>query len=562
MKLNISRVFLPLVYSYLSSRPKLRVSLESKLIRAGIFTSPEDYIARIFAALTTTVVAIVVLLVVTYFFIPFIFPYVVLLASPIIAAVVLLYWYWPNIKARSIAEAITEETPYFAVFLSIVSRTNTPLPLALRYIKDQGLVQAISSFIDLILSRLLFFGKSIFEAIHEVADIVPSREYSDLMRGYVTSMMTGSDVASYVDSALRHMIEVKLTNIKALVDTIVSALTGLLTGISLIFMFIVVQQVAQFMSGEIGAVGAEISPIMFLLMAVLPIPLLFLLGRAFIAKPRRYPILEASLTIAVVAALAVIHQVWLIQIPLFPYVATLLPLLVFSTLYYRNYARRKSLEKGFTEFLRDLTNMRRSGFPVEKCFVSLSARNYGAFTSDLRRIADQIQAGVPIREIIADLSKRTPSTFVHRLSHLLLATIELGGASVESLDTLSNFAIRMREVEDEIRAKSREPVVIAFITVAVMAFLLSFMPAISQLMMKTATMGATPGMETTATAPAASPEYLDWVMVASSVLLFILAGAMYFGDIAASSIIASAGVITLMMLKLLLPYVLEFFMGM
>ena len=49
--------------------------------------------------------------------------------------------------------------------------------------------------------------------------------------------------------------------------------------------------------------------------------------------------------------------------------------------------KQASLEAGVTSFLRDLTEVRKTGLSPEKCIESLSKRDYGAFSKELEKSA-------------------------------------------------------------------------------------------------------------------------------------------------------------------------------
>ena len=56
------------------------------------------------------------------------------------------------------------------------------------------------------------------------------------------------------------------------------------------------------------------------------------------------------------------------------------------------------MEQGVTNFLRDLTEVRKTGLSPEKCIESLSKRDYGTFSKELRKISSEISWGIPIKK--------------------------------------------------------------------------------------------------------------------------------------------------------------------
>ena len=58
---------------------------------------------------------------------------------------------------------------------------------------------------------------------------------------------------------------------------------------------------------------------------------------------------------------------------------------------------RTSMEQGVASFLRDLTEVRKTGLSPEKCIESLSKRDYGTFSKELRKISSDISWVSPQR---------------------------------------------------------------------------------------------------------------------------------------------------------------------
>jgi Bacterial type II secretion system protein F domain. len=66
-----------------------------------------------------------------------------------------------------------------------------------------------------------------------------------------------------------------------------------------------------------------------------------------------------------------------------------------------------SVIHGMTVFLRDLTEVRKTGLSPEQCIIDLSRNNYGAFSKRLREIARMISWGLPLSKIYQEFVKRT-----------------------------------------------------------------------------------------------------------------------------------------------------------
>ena len=110
---------------------------------------------------------------------------------------------------------------------------------------------------------------------------------------------------------------------------------------------------------------------------------------------------------------------------------------------------RTSTEKGVSNFLRDLTEVRKTGLSPEKCIESLSNRDYGDFSKELRKISSEISWGVPVRKVIMDFVKRTRSWITQIVMFLLVETIDVGGGTIAMIESLARFNSLTQEVEKE-----------------------------------------------------------------------------------------------------------------
>ncbi len=116
---------------------------------------------------------------------------------------------------------------------------------------------------------------------------------------------------------------------------------------------------------------------------------------------------------------------------------------------------RSSMENGVNNFLRDLTEVRKTGLSPEKCIESLSKREYGTFSPELRKISSDISWGIPIKQVMMDFLKRTKSWMVQIVMFLLVETIDVGGGTIGMIEALSRFNNLTQEVEKEKKMSTR-----------------------------------------------------------------------------------------------------------
>jgi flagellar protein FlaJ len=111
--------------------------------------------------------------------------------------------------------------------------------------------------------------------------------------------------------------------------------------------------------------------------------------------------------------------------------------------------RRLGIERGIASFLRDLTEIRKTGLAPERCIEALSRRDYGAFSEELGTITTQLSWGIPIRRALMGFVKRTKSWLSQIVMFLLMETVDVGGGTIPMIEALARFYTMTQEVEKE-----------------------------------------------------------------------------------------------------------------
>jgi flagellar protein FlaJ len=213
--------------------------------------------------------------------------------------------------------------------------------------------------------------------------------------------------------------------------------------------------------------------------------------------------------------------------------------------------KKNSTEQGINSFLRDLTEVRKTGLSPEKCIESLSNRDYGEFKKELRKITSEISWGIPLKKVIMDFISRTRSWMTQIVMFLLVETIDVGGGTISMIESLARFNNLTQEVEKEKKMATRPyimmPYFAALLLVATTSMMLSF---------TTGTLG------TAGTAPAKN---IDWVRsifttscIFHSYLIGIVAGKISEESISAGFKHAAILVIISVVAAQLVPMLIKF----
>ena len=111
--------------------------------------------------------------------------------------------------------------------------------------------------------------------------------------------------------------------------------------------------------------------------------------------------------------------------------------------------RGTGVEHDISNFMRDLTEARKTGASPENCMENLSGRNYGRFTPILETATRQIRWGLSFGVIYKTFKEKIKSWLALINIYLLVDAIEVGGGTPETLETLTHFSETLSSLEKE-----------------------------------------------------------------------------------------------------------------
>jgi pilus assembly protein TadC len=140
--------------------------------------------------------------------------------------------------------------------------------------------------------------------------------------------------------------------------------------------------------------------------------------------------------------------------------ASLVPALKYRKISKINY----NAEDSIPFFIRDVTESHKIGLSPEKSIIQAAKRKtYGSFSKFLDLMRSQIEWGIPLRKTFGNMQREIRSWFVNLNFAMMIETIEIGGNSTQSLELLSEYSEKEREVQINRRALLRPYIVLAFI---------------------------------------------------------------------------------------------------
>ncbi len=435
--------------------------------------------------------------------------------------VFIIFLFLPKIKVISRQSKFDLEIPYLSVYITVMATGGiSPYVSFERLAKAPKLLfQEIRKEAQRFYLRVRAMGLDPLSAIEESAKRVPHNGYKQLMLGYAATLRAGGDVVHYLNRQTEIMLRDRISQIKTVGERIATLMEAymavvLLSSLTMYVLFVVNMALSQ---AGLGLGGGSMQ---FVLMSYIVMPMLsgLFIYLADIMQPK-YPVYDKtpyyvyfgiSLPITIFFFFAMVMP-FIVPPPLsnifkrifLPFVLLiqnitynfgmeqgyeagvgmiialaigLIPAIIVET---RSSLKYSGIQYGLTRFLRDLVEVRKTGMAPEKCIINLKDRDYGRFTKYLREIALQVGWGISLQKIFEKFSKGMKNWFALISMFLLVESIEVGGGTPRTLESLANYAETLEMVEKEKKSMMRPlmliPYIGALIIVIVVLILVSFM---------------------------------------------------------------------------------------
>ena len=407
-----------------------------------------------------------------------------LLFSPVILVIPLLVLVlgvlYPKTAASNRVSGLKVEIPYASMYISTMTSGGlSPYESILR-LRNMDLLPNMRDEVGRIDIIVKSQGVDPVTAMEQAAKVIDMKEYKQLLLGYASTVRTGGDTLHYLFNQTDSMFRSMSSRIKSLgekMGMLMEAYTivGILGVLGIFLIFVV--------GMALPGMGMGISPAQFFLFSFVGLPMLSVIFIFFAdASQITYPISNWKT-----------YKVWALSLPITALIGSqlLLPsfsesFLVFPPLYnlllwlrdFINLAegteaslglaitlilvalpgaiadmyyvgREGKILEGINNFLRDLVETRKSGLAPERCIHALAGRDYGAFSKYLEAISMKLHWGYPLRQIYVEFRAKIKNWLALVNIYLLIDTIEVGGGTEQSLETLANFAESTKHLEDE-----------------------------------------------------------------------------------------------------------------
>jgi len=431
------------------------------LERAKIKIYPATYVSLMFfiALLTLPVSIASLVLLYLYGFLPLLF------LVPIPFYVMIGFLLIPMSKASDRASALEREMPFAATYISVMASGGIAPYISFKRLAEVELMPAMSSEAREIIKDVEIFGIDPLTAIEKAAKENPLDVFRDFLSGYASTVIIGGDITHFLERKAEDIFKTRAMRVKVAAERL-----GMLLETFIIVMVLMSLSFYILFSVEsIYSVGMSTYSSM-LLYTYLFTPMLSLMfiylahsmqPKTPVVEMRPYKVFIVCSILGLVLFLLLTNFLGYMEIPFFSSLQTVIDMPIAITLalfvatapaavVHEKLSKKKaSIEKGVNSFLRDLTEIRKTGLSPERCIESLSDRDYGEFSSELRKISSEISWGVPIKKVIMDFVRRTKSWMTQVVMFLLVETIDVGGGTIAMIESLARFNNLTQEVEKE-----------------------------------------------------------------------------------------------------------------
>jgi flagellar protein FlaJ len=434
--------------------------------------------------------------------IPFL-PANMLFFAPFIAIVPLVIiiggLFIPKTLASNRVSGLKIEIPYASMYISTMTSGGLSPYASILRLRKMDLLPNMQNEVGRIDTIVKSQGVDPVTAMVQAAKVVDMNEYKQLLLGYASTVRTGGDTLHYLFNQTDSMFKQLSTRIKTLGENmgmLMEAYTiiGILGVLGLFLVFVV--------GMALPTMGIQLSPDQFFLFSFIILPMLsvvfiFFGDTAQISYPisnwGTYKIFAAFLPFGLFLGSQMILPAFTDSPPFIPQIynfllylrdilglaegteaalglALILILISIPGVIADSYlvGREGKILDGINHFLRDLVETRKSGLAPERCIHALANRDYGAFSKYLKTISMKLNWGHPLRKIYGEFRYKIKNWLALVNIYLLIDTIEVGGGTEKSLETLANFAESTKQLEDEKKAVLMPLTIVPYIGAALL----------------------------------------------------------------------------------------------
>jgi len=431
---------------------------KTHLAKAGIKIYPETYISLMFLMSLVTLPVSVIALVLLYFtkilFLIFLVPVPIYIMIGFMVA--------PMSRAGERASALEREMPFAATYITVMASGGIPPYMSFKRLTAVELMPATRKEARSLIRDVEIFGVDPLSALEKSAKYNPLDIFRDFVSGYASTVIIGGDVIHFLETKAQEIFKAGSMRVKAAAERMGMLLESFIIVMVLMSLcFYILFSVEAIYSTGLDMTSGVIM-YTYIFTPLLSIVFIWMAHGMQPKSPlneyRPYKVYALSSAVGVLLLLLFTGFFGMIPTPPLQNLVDL-PIAVSITLivsvvppaivHQKIAGRKASMERGISNFLRDLTETRKTGLSPESCISNLSDRDYGAFSKELKKMSSDIGWGIPMRNVIMDFVKKTKSWMSQIVMFLLLEAVDVGGGTIAMIESLARFNNMTQEVEKE-----------------------------------------------------------------------------------------------------------------
>lgn len=467
------------------------LELKKMLERARIKIYPETYMSLMFfvAILTLPITVISTMLILFYGFLPIIF------LVPFPFYVIVGFLLTPLSKAGDRATNLEREMPFASAYVSVMASGGIAPYNSFRRLSEVELMPAMQNEAREIIKDVEIFGVDPLTALESAAKKNPLDIFKDFLSGYASTVIIGGDIGHFLERKAEDIFRTRALRVKAAAERLGMLLeTFIIVMVMMSLCFYILFAVNEIQPTAGTSMMSGIILYTYLFTPMLSLMFIYLAHsmqpKTPVTDMRPYKVFGICAVIGIVVFMLLTNFVGAASIPAISALQTVIDMPVAiavalciatapaAMVYIRLNRKKVGMEQGVASFLRDLTEVRKTGLSPEKCIESLAKRDYGVFSKELRKISSEISWGIPLKRVIIDFLNRTKSWMTQIVMFLLVETIDVGGGTIAMIESLARFNNLTQEVEKEkkmaVRPYIMMPYLASILLVATTIMMLSF----------------------------------------------------------------------------------------
>jgi len=467
------------------------LELDKSILRAGMNVHPVIYASKTIMITLITSVTALLSAAMAFIFVPM--PFITRVVVGLVALVIPISVFammilQPSLKASDRKSGVENELPFFMAYASTMAKGGVSLEKIIERVSTLKVFKAMKEECLRVMTYVKLFGYDPISALERVSILHPSTKFRDLMLGYTTTLRSGGDVTHYMEIRTQELFNARMNEIKSMTERLASFLElyivlGVIMSITVFVFFSVSGTLSAVSAGRTtGTLSVDVTMPSLYNFLVLPMLGLVVLAMIQVSQPKTpVKIMEPYITLITLIPISVVsffvtlfitngsgvlrgvlglHEVQSVIISM---TVALIILTIPPWIVHRSVLKgHKGLIKATADYLREMSEIRKTGLSPEKCIVQLSTKDFRNLTPIVSKAGTAVSLGLSLEEALRRVLRGVREWFVIAIFRFLTDSIVVGGGAPDIIDALARFTQSLSEIEEELRRRLKAYVVLPY----------------------------------------------------------------------------------------------------